>query len=182
MKKITIVDYKHPVIRQSLSLITSFDQTLQQKIADLKLGLTQSKVAGVGIASNQIGQTDRLFVIKFGKNFVPFINPEVVTASENQTIRYEGCLSVPKMFGKVKRYAQITIRAQDHRGKPLEKTYKGLAARIFQHELDHINGQLFVDRIIEQHGRLFKVTGKDKKGKDTFVEVRYQKTARHTNQ
>ncbi len=172
-KKVSIVDFHHPAIRTVAKPVGKINQQTLAKIVDLEKALKTSKVPGVGIASNQIGQTDRIFLLKFGQHLTAFVNPEITSSSDKLAVAYEGCLSVPSMYGQVARPAQVSIRAQNRHGKTIKRTYKGLAARIFQHELDHINAKLFVDRVIEQKGELLKVVGRDKDGKDKLAKVEY---------
>lgn len=172
-KKVSIVDYHHPAIRTVAKPVVKIDEQTLAKIADLETALKASKVPGVGIASNQIGQTDQIFLVKFGKYLTAFVNPEITSSSDELAVAHEGCLSVPLMYGQVGRHAQIVIRAKNRHGKTIERTYKSSAARIFQHELDHLNGKLFVDRVIEQKRELLKVVGHDKDGKDKLAKVEY---------
>lgn len=126
---------------------------------------------GVGLSAIQVGIPQRICIVRVGKRFVPFINPEIVEKSSDQVAFFEGCLSVPNYYGTVYRPSKIKIRAQNKRGKIIEKEYRGLLARIFQHEIDHMNGVLFIDHIHTQKQKLYKFLGKDERGRDKFAEV-----------
>lgn len=84
---------------------------------------------------------------------------------------FEGCLSIPNMWGEVRRATSIKVSFQDNAGKTVTTPLKGVLAWIFQHEVDHLNGVLFSDRVLEQKGKFYKFTGKDKTGTDTFQEI-----------
>ena len=111
---------------------------------------------------------------KYGiKNKIkPFVNPKILKFSKKEIAILEGCLSVPDLYGHVTRPAEIDVEAQDRLGKTFKNHYKGLAARIIQHEIDHLNGTLFIDHIHDQNGKLFRVE-KDKKGQEHFIEIVY---------
>lgn len=105
---------------------------------------------GVGIAASQVGVSQRIIVVcpkaKRGEEKV-YINPVIISAGGGEEFDYEGCLSVPGVAGEVKRYKKVTVTAADLSGKPLEITAAGFEARIFQHEIDHLDGILFIDRL-----------------------------------
>jgi len=111
---------------------------------------TMYSVRGVGLAAPQIGRSLRLAVIDVKPEGKPqklvLINPEIV-ALEGTINDEEGCLSVPGVYSKLPRAARATIRALDEHGQPYEMTGQGLLARAFQHEIDHLDGKLFVDRL-----------------------------------
>lgn len=111
---------------------------------------TMYSVKGAGLAAPQIGLGIRLAVVDVRPEGKPqrlvLINPEIVSASGSM-IEEEGCLSLPGVFAKVKRYARVRIRALDARGCPYEMEGDGLLAKAFQHEVDHLNGKLFIDHL-----------------------------------
>jgi len=111
---------------------------------------------GIGIAAPQVGNNVQICVI--GKNAFPMrhefagddlilVNPRYQKNSKKVTSEEEGCLSVPGVYGPVKRYKDITVQALDRTGKPIEFVAKGFLARVVQHEVDHLNGHLFIDRV-----------------------------------
>ncbi len=111
---------------------------------------TMNAARGVGLAAPQIGLDLRLAVIDVrpqGKSSrLVLINPEILSADGDQTDE-EGCLSIPGVYAKLKRAARVRVRALDADGKPWEMTGEGLLARAFQHEIDHLDGKLYVDRL-----------------------------------
>lgn len=118
---------------------------------------------GVGLAAPQIGVSKKIF-ITLKKEFLSernsneqkkdipaiekidiFINPQIIKKSKNKVVLQEGCLSVPDLYGNIKRHEKVTIRAYNERGEKIERGASGLLAEIFQHEIDHLNGMLFID-------------------------------------
>jgi len=134
-------------LRQNNAPITVFDEALQILIEDMFDTMYHAK--GVGLAAPQIGVNLRLSVVDAigdkTKQLV-LINPEVI-ASEGQMEYLEGCLSVPGAYDTVIRATNVTIRALDRVGKPYEMSASGLLGECFQHEIDHLNGKLFIDKL-----------------------------------
>jgi peptide deformylase len=134
-------------LRKPNAPITSFDNTLQVLIEDMFDTMYHAK--GVGLAAPQIGVNLRLSVVdSIGerKEQLVLINPEIIT-SEGEMEYMEGCLSVPGAYDKVIRAKKVTIRALDRTGQPYEMSATGLLGECFQHEIDHLNGKLFVDKL-----------------------------------
>lgn len=104
------------------------------------------KADGIGLAANQVGLPLRLFVAKVDKKFYAVLNPEIVKTSKEKDVVEEGCLSVPGFWGPVERAKGLTLRGLDPYGRKIEIKAKGLLARVFQHEVDHLNGILFIDK------------------------------------
>lgn len=133
------------VLRQVAKPVEQFDDALQTLIDDMFE--TMYSVNGVGLAAPQIGVSLRLSVIDVigdKKQQLVLINPEII-ASEGQKEYQEGCLSVPGVYDTVVRADKVTIRALDRTGKSYEMTADGLLGECFQHEIDHLNGKLYVD-------------------------------------
>lgn len=152
--------------------VKKINQGLIQITKDMvKLTKTFTDPQGVGLASTQVGLDGSFFVAKNGEKFMTVFNPKILSTGRRRKKYFEGCLSVPNMWGEVKRYLQIKVSYQDTTGKTITKSLKGVLAWIFQHEIDHLNGKLFSDRVLEQKGKFYKFTGKDKTGTDTFEEV-----------
>jgi peptide deformylase len=103
--------------------------------------------------------------------FITVINPKIISTSKKTKKYFEGCLSIPNYWGEVERYLGIKVTYQDETGKIIHNNLTGVMAWIFQHEIDHLNGTLFVDRVLQQKGKFYKFTGKDKTGTDIFEEV-----------
>jgi peptide deformylase len=150
--------YGDPVLREKSTPVEKFDEDLKETIK--KMAELMYKVKGLGLAANQVGIPKRFFIMDIKqKEGTPelevYINPEILNA-EGYTEYEEGCLSIPGYYAKVERYAKLYIRAYDLEGKPFEKELTGLQAIAFQHEYDHIEGILIVDRISPLKKELFK--------------------------
>ena len=164
-------------------------QTLKEM---LKLTKTFKDPEGVGLATTQVGLGESFFVARlhesdkippsnpsqrkdrwanYDKGFVAVINPKILSYSRGTKPYFEGCLSVPNIWGRVKRHTWIKASYQDVSGQNITKILKGIPAWIFQHEVDHLNGTLFSERVLEQKGKFYKFTGKDKTGTDIFEEI-----------
>jgi peptide deformylase len=146
-----IVTLPNPILRQKARQVTRFDDELQTLIDDMIE--TMRAAPGVGLAAPQVNVPLRLFVAEFGDEEdeeVPpklyiLVNPEITRKSREEVVGMEGCLSIPGILGNVERPEEITIKAQNRRGQPIKMKARGWLARIFQHEYDHLNGDLFVD-------------------------------------
>lgn len=138
----------------------------------IKLTKTFKDPEGVGLAAPQVGLEESFFVAKNGQKFMSVINPKIVSTGKRTKKYFEGCLSVPSMWGEVRRATNIKVSYQNTEGILVTEKLKGILAWIFQHEIDHLNGILFSDRVLEQKGKFYKFTGKDKTGADTFQETK----------
>jgi len=105
---------------------------------------TMYAAEGIGLAAPQVGRSERVFVMDVDENPLALINPEIVQKEGSERAE-EGCLSIPEIFGDVERATRVVARAIDLEGKPFEVEMTGLAARCIQHELDHLDGKLFID-------------------------------------
>lgn len=160
-------------LRQESQEVISFDKSLSQLITDLSDTLeSQTNPPGLGLSAPQIGVFRRVFVARIRNKIKAFVNPQVLKFSQKEVAIIEGCLSVPDLYGHVTRPAEIDLESQNRQGKTAKNHLRGLPARIAQHEIDHLNGTLFIDHVHNQNGKLFKVE-KDKKGKDQLVEIAY---------
>ncbi len=153
--------YPDPVLRTKTGRVEKIDGSLDRLIQDMIE--TMHAAPGVGLAANQVGVPLQLAVIDLSTRenaeqrhplFV-IINPEIVS-SEGSVVEEEGCLSIPDYSEKVKRAAKVKVRAQDRTGKPFEIEAEGLLAKALQHEIDHLNGLLFVDRLSPLKKNIFK--------------------------
>lgn len=102
---------------------------------------------GVGIAAPQVGVNDRIIIVDDGKKIDAYINPKIISTSDKMIESEEGCLSVPGVFGIVKRHKKVKLKALDRHGKPVRVSVSGFPAIVFQHEIDHLNGILFIDKV-----------------------------------
>ena len=148
----TIVAIPEPVLRRKAHKITTFDKDLQILVDDMIETMRQAP--GVGLAAPQINISSRLIVVEFGdeeneeapKKLFVVINPELIFISEEKVTGVEGCLSVPGIVGEVERYNEVLVKGLNRQGKPTRIKAKGWLARIFQHEIDHIDGIVYTDR------------------------------------
>ncbi|MDO8498658.1 MAG: peptide deformylase [bacterium] len=140
----------------------------------IKLTKTFQDPEGVGLASTQVGRVERFFVGKVGKGgeFITCFNPKVLSVSKKTKVFFEGCLSIPNFWGEAQRPISILVEYTNKQGEKVKKRLFGSAAWIFQHEVDHLDGKLFMDHVLGQKGKVFKVVGRDKAGSEIFEEVR----------
>ena len=151
---LTILTDNHPTLRQKSSSITSITPELK-KLAQNMIETMNYGKRGVGLAAPQVGINKRLIVCKIrlpkgGYEDVAMINPQIFTKSESCEIGEEGCLSVPNLFGPVKRASEITLQYQSLDKKMVLKRYTGMNARVIQHEIDHLDGILFTDLVSDK--------------------------------
>lgn len=158
-------------LRQRSQEVNSFDEALSRLISDLADILeAQTDPPGLGLSAVQIGILKRVFVAKIRNKTRHFVNPKILKFSKKEAAYLEGCFSVPALYGHVIRPAEIDLEAFNKQGQKTAAHWKGLAARVIQHEIDHLNGILFIDHIHNQNGKLFRVeTTKD--GKEQLVEI-----------
>ncbi len=146
------------------------------KIAREMIKMTKSfkDPEGVGLAATQIGRSERFFVGKVGKNgeFEIVINPKILKSSPKQKVFFEGCLSIPDIYGETTRPISVSVEYMDEKGEKVFKRLQGITAWIFQHEVDHLDGTLFMDHVLTQKGKVYKVAGRDETGSEIFEEVR----------
>ena len=136
--------------------------------------LTKSFVdpEGVGLAATQIGEGEQYFVMKNpDKTFTSVFNPKILSYSKKTKVYFEGCLSIPNYYGQVTRHIAVRVSYQDENGNEVKIRLTGVKAWIFQHEYDHLQGKLFMDKVLEEKSRLFKVAGRDRAGAEIFEEV-----------
>ena len=146
-----IVTVPHPVLRRKAARVTDFGPALQKLIDDMID--TMRDAPGVGLAAPQVNVSQRVIVVEYEdpEEGIPHqlyavVNPEIVAFSRETETGVEGCLSIPGVIGDVERAQRVEVRGLDRHGKPLRLRLSGWVARIFQHEIDHLNGVLFTDR------------------------------------
>lgn len=137
-----ILTIGEPLLRQVSHPVKKFDLRLGMILRDM--AQTMYAAQGVGLAAPQVGLMRRIVVIDVGEGIIELINPEIIS-SEGEVAMVEGCLSVPGRRGCVTRPEKVTVRAQDRQGKFFELKGEGLLGRAIQHEIDHLNGVLYVD-------------------------------------
>jgi len=175
-----IVCAPNNVLTSLAQTVTIFDKRLEMLVGEMKTILLATKnPKGVGLAASQIGQSVRVFITRPKEESVirVFINPEIIKRSDEVTDgvperenKLEGCLSIPKIWGKVKRAKTLSLRYQDEKGTMHKEKFSGFMATIIQHETDHTNGVLFTQRVLEQKGKMYQ-TGKDEEGKEMLEEI-----------
>lgn len=156
-----IVNLPDPILRRKAKPIAKFDKDLQTLIDDMIE--TMREAPGVGLAAPQINISQQLAVVEYAENedeeseeeevesakpkkLYVLINPEIIKTSEEKVLGVEGCLSIPGLLGEVERHESVQVKALNRHGKPVKLKVDGWTARIFQHEIDHLNGVLFTDR------------------------------------
>ncbi|GAC1402128.1 MAG: peptide deformylase [Chloroflexota bacterium] len=148
-----IVTLGEPVLRQKAKKIHRVDTSIKKLVDDLLDTVYDAR--GAGLAAPQIGVPLRAIVSVVGDTPRVVLNPEIVHTSADEVEAEEGCLSIPGWWGPVMRKERITIRGLDENGKSLKIKSEGFEARCFQHEVDHLNGILFIDRM-EDRSKLYK--------------------------
>lgn len=154
-----IVTVPDPILRRKAQKVTRFDEKLQTLIDDMVETMRQAP--GVGLAAPQVGVLEQVIVVEYYENeedeeredaenapkrLYVVVNPEITRTSAETVSGPEGCLSIPGYMGEVERFQAITVKGQNRHGQPITLKLKDWTARIFQHEIDHLNGILFTDR------------------------------------
>jgi peptide deformylase len=165
----------HPVLRTRTRALTPTEirEAGTQRLID-DLMETMHEYSGIGLAAPQVHEGVRIFVAGLesegGKlRVVPFVNPEITPVGERVEEDWEGCLSIPDIRGRVPRAHEIVVKSLDRRGKPQDMVLTGFSARVVQHETDHLDGVLFLDRMktfesltfLEEFGRYWSRDGED---------------------
>jgi peptide deformylase len=179
-----IIALPNPKLRtksQKVGLVT--DEILHiiedMKAATINWDESRDHEVGVALAAVQIDKLYKIIVVrnnydnKDDHTFTAFINPEIVKATGEIVEDYEGCLSVPNIYGKVPRYTKVKVKALDIHGKEFRISADGFLARIFQHEIDHTNGLVFIDHIKDNENAFFRLADDGK-----LVELDYNEDVR----
>jgi peptide deformylase len=153
-----IYKFPEPVLREKTEPVENIDGEIQSLID--AMGETMYAAPGIGLAANQVGEPIQLLVYDLtpkdkGRNLCVLINPEII-AAEGEIIYDEACLSVIDFSAEVKRHATVKVRGLDRHGKPVDIEAEGLMAICLQHEIDHLNGKLFIDHISSLKRALYK--------------------------
>jgi peptide deformylase len=140
-----ILNFEQPVLREKAKKVARVDSSIQKLLDDL--AETMLDAPGAGLAANQIGVPLRVCVVKGDENQIwGLVNPVIVKSAGSQ-VGYEGCLSKPGWVGEVERYEAVVVKGLNRHGKQVRIKSTGFTARAFQHELDHLDGVLFTDRL-----------------------------------
>jgi len=137
-----IVTAEEPMLRERARKVTHFDASLHRLLEEMVEIMRDAP--GIGLAANQIGVPLQVAVIELEETVTELINPQVVRAS-GEVVDWEGCLSIPGFVAEVKRSAKVTVKARDRHGKEFRVKGEELFARALQHEIDHLNGVLYID-------------------------------------
>lgn len=168
MTKDNIVTLPEPNLRKKSARVGVITDEVKQLIADMIEATidwenSRDHEAAVGLAAIQVNQLFRVFIVRNDfektedKRFTVFINPEIVKKFGPIEEEYEGCLSVPDVYGKVARHQSVKLRAMNEQGETFRVTAHGFLARILQHEVDHTNGTVFIDHIKEKQDAFYRL-------------------------
>ncbi len=150
MAVLDIMLYPHTVLRERCKEVTAFDQELHQLLDDM--AETMYAANGAGLAANQVASTQRVIVVDAsrddrGSQLLELVNPTITAFLGARVVGEEGCLSFPDIYEPVERYEAIRFEAQDRHGAPIQIETDGFLAIVVQHEVDHLNGVLFLDKL-----------------------------------
>jgi peptide deformylase len=149
-----ILTAEEPILRERTKKVSSFDASLHRLLDDMLV--TMRDAPGVGLAANQIGVPLQVAVIEIEDRITELVNPQIVKSSGEQ-LDWEGCLSIPGYVAEVERAAKVTVKARDRHGKEFRVKGEELMARALQHEIDHLNGMLYID-YLESFEELVRVS------------------------
>jgi peptide deformylase len=184
MTKDDIISLPNPHLRQKSQRVGVITEEIKQLVEDMKsatIDWDQSREHEVGVALAAI-QIDRLYKVVIVRNnhsdkndhtFTVFINPEIIKREGEIKADYEGCLSVPNVYGNVPRHTKVKVKAKDLNGKEFRVTAEDFLARIFQHEIDHTNGVVFIDHIKDDPEAFFQLNDEGK-----LEPINYEKDVR----
>ena len=142
MAKLPILVYPHPTLKKNSKRLRKVTEDTKQLLLDM--AETMSSASGIGLAAPQIGVSQRLITVNTGEKLYLLVNPRIVKR-EDEELADEGCLSFPGMVATIKRSLLVKVKGLDEEGKRVEVEAEGLLARVFQHEIDHLNGVLIID-------------------------------------
>jgi peptide deformylase len=157
-RPLRIAQIGHPILRQPTRILTR-EELLSEEIQSFLDDLveTMREASGAGLAANQVYQSLRICAVEVRNNSrypyrpnIPLtilVNPILTPASDETFINYEGCLSVPNLRGQVRRHCEVHVEALDREGNSISTVVKGMTAATYQHEVDHLDGRIFLDRV-----------------------------------
>ncbi len=147
-----ILTAENPSLRKKSDWVNEITPGIKALIGNMRDTLIASQIKGIGLAAPQIGVNLRVIIVIVSENkndkILTLINPEILSSSGEEE-GVEGCLCFPHLYGLVKRAKKMKVSALDEKGRSVVSEFKGLAARVIQHEIDHLNGILFVDRVTD---------------------------------
>lgn len=181
--KDTIIALPNPHLRQKSKRINLIDPAVQKVIEEMKTATldwedSRKHELGVALAAIQIDQPYKIVIVrndfdnKEDKTFSVFINPEIVKLEGDIEEDFEGCLSITDVYGKVPRHTKIRLRALDEQGREIRVRAEGFLARVFQHEIDHTKGVMFVDHLTDKPDNFYKLTDEGKLEKVAYDQIK----------
>ncbi len=162
-----ILTAEEPILRERARKVTTFDASLHRLLDDMLQ--TMRDAPGIGLAANQVGVPLQVAVIELDGRVTELVNPQIVRAS-GEIIDWEGCLSIPGFVAEVKRSARVTVKAKDRNGKEFRVKGEELFARALQHEIDHLNGVLYID-YLESLEELVRVSERSEAEQETTAGI-----------
>lgn len=144
MAVLNIIKAGDPVLKATAKPVTKVNKHIKKLLDDM--AETMYAAEGVGLAAPQVNESLQLIVLDDGNGLIELINPEILEKSDETNVDTEGCLSIPGYYGKVERASKIKVRSLTRHGKTVIYEPEGFLARIFQHEIDHLYGQLFIEK------------------------------------
>jgi peptide deformylase len=147
-----IIYYGDPILRETAKEVTEVTDEIRTILDEMVEIMREEN--GVGLAANQVGLTQRFFVGEVEGTVKKIINPEITEFGKEEIELEEGCLSIPGIYKRVKRPEKIKVKYLNEKGETVEEELDGVWARVFQHELDHLNGVLFIDKLSPLNKRL----------------------------
>ena len=152
MSVLDVLPVDHPLLRRKSSRLRKVSSDTRRLIADMFQ--TMDRLRGAGLAANQIGRPWRVIVLGLDGERLAVVNPQIVKASGAE-VADEGCLSLPNWFGPVERATTVVFKGLDEQGEPLRRRAEGPLARALQHEIDHLDGVIFTDRLTDRDALRF---------------------------
>lgn len=178
MKEVKILTLPNPTLRKKAKEVEKVNENIKTVIENMAIALDQSEIEGLAIAAPQVGESVRIILVRVREQIdkegkliqkaIPltaYINPQIARFSKEKISLEEGCLSCPYLYGEVERSKKVRLEAIDIKGKRVKVNASGLLARIFQHEVDHLDGILFIDRVTDKK-TLRKAKPKDENPND----------------
>ena len=178
-----LITLPNPSLREESKSITEIDKKIKQIIKDMEESTldwdkSRDHEVGVALAAVQINELYRIVILrddhedKASETFTVFINPEIEKYSGEIVLDYEGCLSIPDIYGKVPRYNKVKVNALDENLNKVSLTATGFLARVFQHEIDHTNGKLFIDHIKDNPDAFYVLSSDGKLIKQDYEKIK----------
>jgi peptide deformylase len=162
-----ILTAEEPILRERAKKVTHFDASLHRLLDDMLE--TMRDAPGIGLAANQVGVPLQVAVIELEEKVTELINPQIVRSS-GEIVDWEGCLSVPGFVAEIKRAEKVTVKARDRHGKEFRVKGEELFARALQHEIDHLNGVLYID-YLESLEELVRVSERSEVEEETAAGI-----------